>query len=456
MMFRMLIVTTALMLANAAPVQAFDVLGTVIGAGVRVGAELGGAVIGKAVDSVKDALRDPEAEAAEQREQDRKMLETIAASQREIEAREGLTPLQRERLSMALMQQYEQVQIFRKRAEEMEALRRAQRDKLFTLGGVAGLAFDATLSSAPVAMAKADMMVKAGIPQAQGRSTISISGANAAPGNGLGNNPQLRAAVADGAAGAIKSAVNASVGAESTQQAHVANAVVDGVAGTINPAAAAPIDPLSRQDQAAEALGAVLPPLALPETQGGASPAAPGQALAPESGIAFTPDRGRKIHLEFAGSPTLTRKMRAALTQKGFDLVEQPEQAEVRYVIEGEFLVRKTNRHKRLQLDVGALLENPGQPVGHPEEILGAKIGGMLFGGAIGGPKVSGFQQEVLLVIARQKAGEPESRVAVTKRMRLEKIVAAPLARDAAEELFERLGLKVGLAPDSEKLAAVD
>lgn len=393
--FRAAIVATALMLANAAPAQAFDILGTVIGAGVRVGTELGGAVIGKAVDSVKDSLRDPEAEAAEKREQDRKMLETIAASQREIETREGLTPLQRERLSMALMQQYEQVQVFRKRAEEMEALRRAQRDRIFTLGGVAELALDATLSSAPVAMAKADMMVKAGIPQAQGRA--AIAGADAVMGGG-----QRLLAI--------------------------------------------PINPSIHQAQAANAIAAALPPLAV-EAQGATPPtAAPGQAPVTEGVNAFTPDQGRKIHFEFAGSPSLTRKMRAALAEKGFDLVEQPEQAEVRYVIEGEYLVRKTNRHKRLQLDVGSLLENPGQPVGPPEEILGAKIGGMLFGGAIGGTKVSGFQQEVLLVIARQAAGKPESRMAVTKRMRLENIVAAPLARDAVEELFERLGLKVDLA----------
>lgn len=394
-------------------------LGDLVGATIQIGAKLGGAVIGKTIDSAKDAMRDPEAEAAEKREDERKMLETFAKAQREIEDREGLTPLQRERFSMALVRQYEQMNAFRQFVEAAEARQRAERDNLFTAGGLLGVATEAVRTSPSFAIAQADMMVKAGIPQAQGRA--AIAGADAIYGASSGQK-QIQAALTNGAVDAAKIAVTQPLQAVTSVEVIPPPAVHDASGA---------------QSATIQVDASIIQPPAVRDD-------------------AFAQDRGKHIQVEFVGSPVLTQKLQSALARLGYTLSDPVGKPDVIYRIEGEFVIQETRRHKGLSLGAGKILEAV-EEIAPPEEKLAGKIGlgvSKLFLGLAAAqgksvpenvtpPDQVMFKQDLLLVIARQADGEREARVSVIKRAEQGKIQARSLAQEAATELFERLGLKI-------------
>lgn len=386
-------------------------LGDVIGPVLQVGAKLGGAAIDKAVDSVKDSIRNPEAEEAEKQQEERKMLEFFAKAQKEIEEREGLRPLQRERLVMALAQQYEQIQVFQKYAEAAEVQRRAERDKLFTTGGLLGLAADAAISSTTVAMARADMHLKAGVPKAQANAVFAR--AEGSPGTAIGQ--QIRADLTTG----------------------ISNAAV----GMVTPVHGV------KRDSA---------PVADTHFPDSNNQTATGEQVAEAEVDAFSLDRGRQIHVEFSGSPLLTKKIRDALASMGYTLVDSTDKSDVTYLIEGEFVIRETSRHDGMRLDVGNILEKPTQNIVLPEEKLTGKLGvgvsKFLSGLASANKKMTAgqgvsseiaYRQEILLVIARQPVGGPETRFSITDHMTNPNIQAVHLADATVGKLFEKLGLKI-------------
>lgn len=426
MIKRFAVAAATIALIGIQPAHALG-LGGFWGVVIDAGAKLGGAAVDMAVDGVKDALRDPDAEAAKKREEERKVAEAFTKAQQEIDGRKDLTPLQRERLSLSLVKQYQQVQHFQRFVEEAEARQKAERDKLFTTAGLLGLATDAAanVASTRVAMAQADAMVKAGIPQAQARESIAQADAKVAAGI-----PQRQAKAA---LEKVDEAMRAGV----PQQALVEET-----------------SPANRQVTLPEAVATV--------------PAGRGPVTTmPAPGVdAFIPDRGKRLHVEFIGSPSLTAFVRQVLAERGHTLVEQADQAEVAYRIEGEFAVPENKQYDGISMDIGRFLESP-QPVKSPEKkLMGSITGGLkkflLVASVAQGANVPAeavprdineHKQELLLVIARQPLEGAETRVSAVKTASAKEMQATSLAREAMADLFSRVGLPV---PPQVALAAAE
>ena len=78
-----------------------------------------------------------------------------------------------------------------------------------------------------------------------------------------------------------------------------------------------------------------------PETQ---KPVADSGQVAQTPGDAFSPDLGRKLYVEFVGSPKETQRLRELLAWRGHTIVAGKEEAEVAYLIEGEYVVPETRQ----------------------------------------------------------------------------------------------------------------
>lgn len=426
-------VLAALLLLGQMPMASAFGLGDLVGVAIQAGAKLGGAAVDSVVDSAKDALRDPEAEAAKKREEERKVIEAFERAKGAIEDNAGLSPLQKERQILTLTRQYEQMQVFQRYAQEAEVQRRAERDMLFTVSGLAGVAADAAMSSPSMVMARADAMVKAGIPQAQGRA--AITGAEALVRTGIPQ-AQGRAAIA-GAEAIAGTPSRPQIGQE------VLAKVGDVARNIQNQPANGPSTSMTVSDIKPNAVDVPLsdtPALGPQSTE-----AAP----AMEKTDAFASDRGRTLYVEFVGSQTLTGELRRSLLAKGYSMAEKPDQAMVNYRIEGEFVVSGTKQYSGMRLDVGGILENPQQEIPLPEQKLSGKLGlgvsRLLFGLAsaqgsnvpkeIAPRDQTTFKQEVLLVLARMAEGERETRIAVVKQTEQGALQALALAQDAVADL---------------------
>lgn len=390
-------------------------IGDLVNFGLQVGSKLGGA----AIDKVKDSMRDPAEEAAKKQEEERKVAEAYQKAQMAIETKSGLSPLERERQSITLARQYEQVQAFRRLQEESEARQRARRDQLFTTAGLIGVAAEAAATSPSIAMKQAEAMAKAGVHRDQTRDVMDRAEADARAGKHKASTREAldRAGV---------------IAAAGTHKAQTREALTQADSMT---KAGVP------QELARETMAQV-----------GGIPH-DGQP-SPKADDAFSPDLGRRLYVEFVGAPNLTKQIRNILSGRGHVLVEQPEQADVRYRIEGEFVVPETRQYAPLTASAGELLENPRQ-INLPERKLSGDVQMNIsrvigFFGELQGKKVpDGAQpreqmthkQEVLLVIARQPTNAQETRFSVIKSMEAENISAQQLAQEALSELLDRVGL---------------
>lgn len=389
-------------------------LGDLVNIGLQVGSKLGGA----AIDKVKDSLRDPAEEEAKKREEERRIAEAFQKAQLEIESRSDLTPLQRERQSITLARQYEQVQAFSRFREEAEARQRDRRDQLFTTAGLLGVTAEAVASSPSLALDRAEAMARAGTHKAQTRDVLAQADVMSKAGV---HKAQTRE-VLDQAEAMARAGTHKAQTREVLAQA-------DAMTKSGIP-----------RQQAREALAQVnnVPSKGQPPAS---------------SNDAFTPDLGKRVYVEFVGSPSLTAQVRKALVARGHTVVNQQSDAEVGYRIEGEFIVPETKQFGPIALNAGELLEHP-RPINPPEHKLSGSVQlnvarAIGFLGELQGKKSSdampreqtAHKQEVLLVIARQPVNAKESRVSMMKNAEGENIQALLLTQEALSELFERIGL---------------
>lgn len=417
-------------ITTAPTVHAFGV-GDLISMGVQAGGKLVGAVVDASVDKVKDAMRDPQAEENKKREDERRVAEAMQKALADIEARRDLSPLQREKLCLILKKQHAQLQQFQTFAANAQAQQQArkvaERDQLFTGAGIIGTVGSAALNTPSMMMAQADVLarspgfraqnaeavrqadrlVAAGVPQAQTRTALAQVDA-------MPNKLALQA----GLQGAI-------------QLAHAVSA--PGVTAP-NPEIGSTPAPVSVQVKNEESA----------------------QQLATESvQDAFSPDMGKKLYVEFIGSPAQTKSIREMLTGRGHTLLDAKDDAEVAYLIEGEYVVAETKERQGVDISIGKLLDNPTQTIEPPQRKLMGSVRsgfGMLMLGmaqaqgaqipAAAMPKEgNGFRQTVLLVTARQPKGGAETRISVFKEIESTALDGAMLSRSANEEMRGQLGL---------------
>lgn len=425
-------------------------LGDLVSIGIQAGGEIVRAVGSKAVDAVKDSLRDPEAEAREKAEKERKFAEQMQKQIDEIERTPNLRPIDRERLVLALQKSYRQAKEMQAFVERAEAAQKAQRDQVLTLGGVAGVIGQAALSSPSVVLAQADALSRNPLYRAQIRANNEavFRQADAMVAAGV---PQAKDQIALAQADVLQKSGIQQVGAEEVLRQADALArqgvtqkdverAVDGARAASEPVGT----------DTGTAAGAQQEPSVAP------SAVAAQKELSEEAGTkdAFSPDLGRKLYVEFVGSQKETQKLRDLLTARGHSLAASPGEAEVIYLIEGEYTVPETKQYKSVTASVGDLLENPGEAVPTPEKKLMGSIGAgvakfLLLGAAAQGqpvpadamPQDGVFSQEVLLVIARQPKNGKETRYSVVKSETGPELKAASLSIAAKESLYQALGI---------------
>ena len=423
----------------ATPAYAFG-LGDLVSMGVEAGGKLVGAAVGTGVDKVKDAMRNPEAEMQKEREEKQKVAAQFQLQVAEIEAKHDLRPLDRERLVIILNQQYAQVKQFQEFAAQAEARQRDERDKVFTFGGLAGVAGSAFMNSPTMIMAQADAMVKAGIPQAQSRADLAQADLLMASGA-----PQMQARATVAKADAIV----ASGGPQAESRA-----VLSPVDAMQKPG----ISPQSELFVVAHPSGTVTDTKVTATANDGSGSAALSPATPTMPPNAFSDDLGRKLFVEYIGSPSMTDSIRQQLVAHGHFLTTSANDADTCYLIEGEYTVRETKQFDGMTKDAGALIENPSQSLPTPAKKMTGSLklglakaffglatiqdstqGKQLAQGMVPQEQTS-FHQTLLLVVARQPKDGRETRVSVLK-VSEGSIDGLSLAQAANVDLMDKLGL---------------
>jgi hypothetical protein len=421
----------------AQTVHAFG-MGDLLSIGIQAGTKLVGAAVEAGVDAAKDALRDPEAEAAKAREAEKKIAEQFDKQKAEIESRSDLTPLQREKACIALVEQFEQMERIRGFAAEAERKQKEQRAQALSVSGVLGTVGEAAMNSPTVvtsratamvndpawraaqrastdsALQRADAMVAAGIPQAQSRSvlgqldTMSQAGNTATAVSSLADSARLDATGA-------KKDTNGSKSMTAEGKAIPKE-----------------VDPIST-------LEVIYP------------------KIASEDEDPFAQDRGKKVYVEFLGSVQQTKKLREALGKVGHQLVSSKSDADVTYLFEGEYTISGTQSYDGVMMSLGALLDQPNVPVATPEKKLMGSISsgfGKLFTAAAaaqGGqlPTLPGaipegqIQQNVLVVLARQPRNGKEVRTSKSQKLLSPKPQAGVLGISTIRHFYEHVGFSL-------------
>lgn len=359
-------------------VNAFS-LGDIVGAGLNAGGKL----IGAAVDKVTESKPDPEKQAKEQAEQDRQMQAQLDKIRDDIEARPDLRPIDRERLILATRDMYAKSKEFAAFIERSDAQKRAERDKLFTAGGVAGVVGGAAANQVQSHMVVNQAMYAANHPTAY----------------------------------------------KNMQQA-------DSVRGTATTLAA-----ISKTSDILSQSGVQPESAVVAASQNGSAPTA---------GDAFAPDLGKKIAIEFEDSPEQTAYLRRWLIEHGHTLSENKTDADVTYLVQGEYAVQETEVYTGSVTSLGKLLDTPSMVIALPEKkTLGSiKRGVATFFTVVAGQQVppaaisNAHKQKVLLVVARQPRDGKETRVSVQNLTDSEQLEYSLLAKKTLADMQALLGIQ--------------
>lgn len=405
---RMRVVLFLVAVVSSADASAFGT-NDLLSIGLRLGGKVVGAVVDAGVDKVRDALRDPEAEAAKQREEERRLVAQFQKQVAEIEAQPNLRPIDRERLILTLERLYTQSAQFQAFVQVAEARQREERDKIFSSAGLLDVVGEAVLATPSVTMARAEARARTGEIQTQeAMARMQVE----AGGDSRAGQTMVGAAV---------------IGIRAEQMRdQVAKGIEEGRAAALT----------SHGDEVA---AAVAEARVKAETS-----TLPGQPRLD----AFSPDVERRMFVEFIGSPSETANLRRTLEERGHRMVDRGEDAEVVYRIEGEYTLGATKTKGELTVDVGSLLETPAQPLVQPEKkrSLSSRLGRFLFGmGAVQMPDNATGEgiprQSLLLVAARIPVEGKETRTSIHRVDLSGSLTGAALSVVARDELYERLGL---------------
>lgn len=401
-------------LLAATPAHAF--LNELIGAGV----EVGGKLLGAGIDKVKDSMKDHEAEARQKKEAQDKQLNAFNEAVARVEERTDLTPLQKERAVRRVQQQFDFANRIAALDEQTQAHRKAQRDRMFTAEGMLDTVGNAAVGAAStrIALAKADAMVAAGVPQAQTRNVFS----------------QIDAAAVNDAR-------------EKTQRVLAMAAV-----STVESAAAQlPTAQVSDDEAAAR------PPVAVSSENQALIHAATATEVRVAASLpmtAFTPDLERKISLIFVGAPKTQDALRARLVAMGHQVVEDVSVADVIYRIEGEYVVPEGKQFSGTRQSFGEILDAKAiawQPERKMAGTIGAGVTKFMFAlGKAQGAQIpkelevgnsDSLKQDVLLVISREPKDGKATRASVSRVASSPDVQAVPMVLATYAELLEQLGV---------------
>lgn len=383
-----LIIAATLLISNGA----FAVgIADFVSAGINVVGKVGGAMIDKAMEDSPEEMERKRQKDAVDREA--KFNEAIA----KIEARQDISPLDKEKLTRQISKTFGMAETFGNLAAQQEMQRRAQRDQMFTAGGMAGVVGNAALSTPSAVMARADLMVKTGVPQAQSRA--AIDGANILMKTGQ---PQAQSRAA------VNAATNTMNGGAVPSQG-IGDVQLGGTPENKAKVEASLANAMSQHQGEIEKAKADI------------ESAKPKELLTVPEAVNLTSlDKGRKVYVEFAGSKRLTERLQLAFKGSGFEVVGSAAEADSVYQFDGEYNVGAEATREGVSLQAGAFVDSP-----HPIELTkkGASVKNMVGGFILtmGGRPVpqqqdSGVYRQAVLFVANRRAEGKDIRVSVLNK----------------------------------------
>lgn len=394
-------------------------IGDVISVGISAGAKVGGALVDKAVDSMKDPAEEQRKRDAQKAKNDEQMRAGFQKALSEIEAKKDLTPFQREKLKLSLINSAAAATALAQFAEEMtarqEAQRRAERDSLLSVGGIANTVGAAALSSPSVMMAQADRMAKSGMFQQQARDMM---------------------AQADGrqkvSAGATIANISNVIDAQDKM-----NTALD-----------------SAQRQAKTELQPVLTKIEQDSAERGEQFAELAGMRKPMQDNFFAQDFDKPIFVEYIDNAEQTQKLREILASQGFTLADSKESAKAYFRIEGEYMIPQTGKHEGSAISSGKALTNPTMvtvPAKRSAGLVASALGGAIgairsgMGKPAPGEAPQSYEQMVLVVASRQ-VGNEEIRLSSVQKQTAPDLIPVELITAAQADLYAKLGLSVGVS----------
>jgi hypothetical protein len=282
---------------------------------------------------------------------------------------------------------------------------------------MAGVVGNAAMNTPSAMIARADIAVKTGAPQAESRR--AVQGADALMKTGR---PQAQSKAAVDAAmtgGALRPSVDGvQPGGTPEDRARVAAGIQGGIAqhqGEI--------------DKAISDVEAAKPKELLSE---------------PEPANLATLDKGRKVYIEFVGGKKLTERLQLAFKGSGHNVVTSAAEAEVVYQFDGEYAVGSENNREGLSERVGAYTDNP-RPLEAPKEQSSMKgaVGGFfasMAGIPVRRPSAGTYKQAVLVVANRRFNGQ-DARVSALIKEESGMLEPDMLIKSALQELMTTVGV---------------
>lgn len=407
--FRVLMLVAIVFSANEASAVG---IADFVSAGINVVGKVGGAMVDKAMeDSPEEMERKRQQEAADR---EAKFHEAIA----KIESRTDITPLDKEKLTRQISRTFGMAETISNLSAQQELRRREQRDRILTGGGIVGVVGDAALNTPSAIMARADIAVKTGVPQAQSRRAVEDADALMRTGQ---PQAQSRAAVeAAMSGGVVRSTVgNGQLGGSAGDKARAAEGVQNAIAqhrGEI--------------EQAMSEVEAAKPKELLSE-----------QELTNLASL----DRGRKIYVEFVGGQKLTERLQQAFKSSGHIVVGSSAEADVVYQFDGEYAVSPESNRDGLSERVGAYMDNPHALESPQAQSSMKRAVGGFFASMAGIPvkqpsAVTTFRQGVLMVANRRFNGQ-DARVSASIKEESGMLEPDILIKSVLQDLIKTVGL---------------
>lgn len=410
---KMLGLLMAASLLHINSVSAFG-FGDLVSTGITSGMKVGGALLGKMTEASPDAKESKRQQGKAEREV--KFHELVD----KIEARADLTPLQKEQMVRQAAKTFSFADNISNLQAQQEARQSAERDKMLTIGGIAGVVGNTAMNSPSVVVARADQQVKLGIPRSESRRVIDQADAAMASGK---PQEQIRNAIAalDGAAPKTTlTDVQAAVGDTTEQNKRIQVAMQESID--------------QRQSEIADARAAI--EAAKPKNA---------YSVAEQSGLSRL-DKGSKVFVEFIGGKKLTEHLQQVFKNSGFNVVATSAEAEVVYQFDGVYAVQPSASREGITNSVGMLNDDP-KPLDLPKEKSGmssikSSVGSLfvaMAGIPIKPPSATGYKQSVLLVANRRYGGE-DSRVSALSSDESETLESVKLIDTAMADLMPGVG----------------
>jgi len=395
----------ALLLTQATPSYAFDLIGGLVSAGTNAVGSIGKAAYNKITED------SPEEAAAKQRKVEANAIAAFKKIQTEIEERPGLTPLQREHAQIALNSQQQVAMGYLAAQTERDKAQREANDRALSGAGIMGTV-GSSLADGVVVAVSPDNPMNMSDKELISRGRAITQSAQ----------PAMDAAAQQSALGTSSNSIPLSVAKDAM--------TMDQRAVTMDK---------FEQQTGIDEYRKLQQEMATREVDYTVTKTG-------DTSFMLSQDKGRKVYAEFLGSQKLTAEIQAALRKFEFNVVDKADDADVQYQFQGDYALAETHGYTGTKGNAGEIFE--GKVVSAPEKKSQSQVASIARGflGALAGIKMQAqiedetFRQQTLIVINRHADGK-DVRVSSFVTGQSADIQATGMVNMALVNLYIKVGL---------------